>query len=70
MKKQKFKQLLEKLEDVISRNRDLLSVKDLSELLRCKEILEMMMDLEERNTHGEYIRYSVEFLLSLIKFFI
>lgn len=69
MKNHDFKKLLKILEEIISRNRDLLSVKDLNDLEKCLKIMRSMDNFDKENSRTEYLKYAVEFIISLIKFF-
>jgi len=69
MKKFSFEQLIDKIEVVISKNRDLLSVKDVEDLEKCALDLKRMMNLDTNSNNSEYFKYAVEVILSFIKFF-
>ncbi len=69
MQKAKLTFLICEIENVISKNRDLLSVEDVQILEQCAKDLIKMRDSDSLNTTFGYVPNLVQVILSLLKFF-
>ena len=69
MKKPDFLSLIEMIKDIISKNRDLLSVDDITSLRRCVNELIVMDNTFHKQTTVENITSVVNIIVSIYKIF-